>query len=139
LQTWWRGSSTCAASTPDRVENIRRVAEVAKLMVDAGLIVLVSFISPVRSERRMARELVGPDEFIEIFVDAPLAVAESRDPKGLYRKARLGELKNFTGIDSPYERPEHPEIRIDATSTTPESAAAQVIAVLEDRMAASRR
>jgi bifunctional enzyme CysN/CysC len=108
-------------------------------MVDAGLIVLVSFISPVRSERRMARELVGPDEFIEIFVDAPLAVAESRDPKGLYRKARLGELKNFTGIDSPYERPEHPEIRIDATSTTPESAAAQVIAFLEDRMAASRR
>jgi bifunctional enzyme CysN/CysC len=108
-------------------------------MVDAGLIELVSFISPVRSERRMARELVGPDEFIEIFVDAPLAVAESRDPKGLYRKARLGELKNFTGIDSPYERPEHPEIRIDATSTTPESAAAQVIAVLEDRMAASRR
>jgi bifunctional enzyme CysN/CysC len=108
-------------------------------MVDAGLIVLVSFISPVRSERRMTRELVGPDEFIEIFVDAPLAVAESRDPKGLYRKARLGELKNFTRIDSPYERPEHPEIRIDATSTTPESAAAQVIAVLEDRMAASRR
>jgi bifunctional enzyme CysN/CysC len=108
-------------------------------MVDAGLIELVSFISPVRSERRMARELVGPDEFIEIFVDAPLAVAESRDPKGLYRKARLGELKNFTGIDSPYERPEHPEIRIDATSTTPESAAAQVIAFLEDRMAASRR
>jgi bifunctional enzyme CysN/CysC len=123
----------------DRVENIRRVAEVAKLMVDAGLIVLVSFISPFRSERRMARELVGPDEFIEIFVDAPLAVAESRDPKGLYRKARLGELKNFTGIDSPYERPEHPEIRIDATSTTPESAAAQVIAFLEDTMAASRR
>ncbi len=108
-------------------------------MVDAGLIVLVSFILPVRSERRMARELVGPDEFIEIFVHAPLAVAESRDPKGLYRKARLGKLKNFTGIDSPYERPEHPEIRIDATSTTPESAAAPVIAFLEDRMAASRR
>jgi bifunctional enzyme CysN/CysC len=97
----------------DRVENVRRVAEVARLMVDAGLIVLASFISPFRSERRMARELVETGEFIEIFVDASLALAESRDPKGLYKKARRGELKHFTGIDSPYEQPEHAEITID--------------------------
>ena len=117
----------------DRVENVRRCAEVAKLMVDAGLIVLVSFISPFRSERRMARALVEADEFIEVFVDAPLAVAEERDPKGLYRKARRGELMNFTGVDSPYEPPEHPEIRIDTTATTPESAADQIIAMLRGR------
>jgi bifunctional enzyme CysN/CysC len=117
----------------DRVENIRRVAEVAKLMIDAGLIVLVSFISPFRSERRMARALVEDGEFIEIFVDAPLTIAEERDPKGLYRKARRGELKNFTGIDSPYETPEHAEIRVDTTTTTPESAAEQIIDILEDR------
>jgi len=117
----------------DRVENIRRVAEVAKLMVDAGLIVIVSFISPLRSERRMARALVEDGEFIEVFVDAPLAVAEQRDPKGLYGKARRGELKNFTGIDSPYETPEHAEIRVDTTANTPESAANQIIAILEER------
>lgn len=117
----------------DRVENIRRVAEVAKLMVDAGLIVLVSFISPFRAERRLARALVEDGEFIEIFVDAPLAVAEARDPKGLYRKARRGELKHFTGIDSPYEPPEHAEIRVDTTVNTPESAADQIIAILEER------
>jgi bifunctional enzyme CysN/CysC len=115
----------------DRVENIRRVAEVARLMVDAGLIVLVSFISPFRSERRMARELFAPGEFFEVFVDTPLAVAERRDVKGLYRKARRGELKNFTGIDSPYEVPDTPEIRIDTTRVDPEEAAAQVIAHLE--------
>jgi bifunctional enzyme CysN/CysC len=89
----------------DRVENVRRVAEVARLMADAGLIVLVSLISPFRAERRMARELMKPGEFIEIFVDTPLDVAEARDPKGLYKKARRGELKNFTAIDSPYEVP----------------------------------
>jgi bifunctional enzyme CysN/CysC len=106
----------------DRVENIRRVAEVARLMVDAGLIVLVSFISPFRAERRMARELVDDGEYFEVFVDAPLALAEARDPKGLYRKARRGELKNFTGVDSPYEPPEHPELRIDTATVTPEEA-----------------
>ena len=90
----------------DRVENIRRVAEVSRLMVDAGLIVLVSFISPFRSERRMARELFAAGEFLEVFIDTPLAEAERRDVKGLYKKARRGELKNFTGIDSPYEAPE---------------------------------
>jgi len=111
----------------DRVENIRRVAEVSKLMVDAGLIVLVSFISPFRSERRMARELVEQGEFIEVFVDTPLAVAEQRDPKGLYRKAREGRIKNFTGIDSPYEPPEHAEITLDTTALSPEQAAEQII------------
>jgi bifunctional enzyme CysN/CysC len=111
----------------DRVENIRRVAEVSKLMVDAGLIVLVSFISPFRAERRMARELLAEGEFIEVFVDTPLAEAERRDVKGLYAKARAGELKNFTGIDSPYEAPEAPEIRIDTTQVSPEEAAEQIV------------
>jgi bifunctional enzyme CysN/CysC len=112
----------------DRVENIRRVAEVAKLMADAGLIVLVAFISPFRHERDMARNLAQPGEFFEIFVDVPLAVAEQRDPKGLYRKARAGELKNFTGIDSPYEAPEMPEIRIDAANTSASEAAETIVA-----------
>ena len=113
-----------------RVENIRRVAEVAKLMVDAGLIVLVSFISPFRSDRLMARGLVEPSEFIEIFVDAPLAVAESRDPKGLYKKARRGELPHFTGIDSPYEAPEFPELHLDTEKLSVEQAADTLIAHL---------
>ena len=111
----------------ERVENIRRVAEVAKLMVDAGLIVLVSFISPFRSERRIARGLVEAGEFVEIFVDAPLAVAEARDPKGLYRKARRGELPHFTGIDSPYEAPEAAELRLDTTRLSVEQAAEAII------------
>ncbi|HZF15279.1 MAG TPA: sulfate adenylyltransferase subunit CysN [Steroidobacteraceae bacterium] len=115
----------------DRVENIRRVAEVSRLMVDAGLIVIVSFISPFRAERRMARELVGPGEFLEVFVDTPLADAEKRDVKGLYAKARRGELKNFTGIDSPYEPPEHPEMHIDTTQIGPDEAAQAVVAALE--------
>jgi bifunctional enzyme CysN/CysC len=118
----------------DRVENIRRVAETAKLFVDAGLIVLVSFISPFRSERTMARELVGEGEFIEVFVDAPLAVAEARDPKGLYRKARAGEIKHFTGISSPYEAPLDPDIRIDATAGDPEAAADRILAFLRERL-----
>jgi bifunctional enzyme CysN/CysC len=107
----------------DRVENIRRVAEVAKLMVDAGLVVLVSFISPFRAERRMAREMFADGEFVEVFIDTPISVAEERDVKGLYKKARAGQLKNFTGVDSPYEAPEHPEIRIDTTKVSPEEAA----------------
>jgi bifunctional enzyme CysN/CysC len=114
-------------SEGDRVENIRRVAEVAHLMVDAGLIVLVSFISPFRAERRMARELVDDGEFFEVFVDTPLPVAEQRDPKGLYKKARRGDLKNFTGIDSPYEVPEHPEVRIDTTAMSPSAAADLIV------------
>ena len=119
----------------DRVENIRRVAEVARLMVDAGLIVLVSFISPFESERRMARGLVEAGEFFEVFVDTPLAVAESRDPKGLYRKARDGALPNFTGIDSPYEPPRNPEIRIDTTACTADQAALRIV----ERLTAQRR
>jgi bifunctional enzyme CysN/CysC len=111
----------------DRVEIIRRVAEVARLMLDAGLIVLTAFISPFRAERRMARSLVDEGEFIEIFVDTPLAVAESRDIKGLYQKARSGQLRNFTGIDSPYESPEHPEIRIDTTAMSAELSASAVL------------
>ena len=114
----------------DRVENIRRVAEVARLMVDAGLIVLVSFISPFRAERRMARELLQEHEFIEVFVDTPLAVAETRDPKGLYKKARRGELKNFTGVDSPYEAPEHADVWLDTTRLDPAEAAQTVFAQL---------
>ena len=116
----------------DRVENIRRVAEVSKLMVDAGLIVLVSFISPFRSERLMARELVGTEEFIEIFVDTSLAEAEKRDVKGLYAKARRGEIKHFTGISSPYEAPEAPEIRIDTAHLTAEGAAERIVTYLKD-------
>ena len=114
----------------DRVENIRRVAEVARLMADAGLIVLVSFISPFRAERRMARERFAQGEFIEVFVDVPLAVAEARDVKGLYRKARAGLIPNFTGIDSPYEAPEHPELHLDATAS-PDLLMDQVLALLD--------
>lgn len=114
----------------DRVENIRRVAEVAKLMVDAGLIVLVSFISPFRVERQMARDLMDEGEFIEVFIDTPLSEAERRDVKGLYKKARAGELKNFTGVDSPYEAPETPEIRIDTTRLSAEEAAEEIVARL---------
>jgi bifunctional enzyme CysN/CysC len=117
----------------DRVENIRRVAEVAKLMADAGLIVLVSFISPFRSERRLARDMLPEGEFLEVFVDVPLDVAEERDVKGLYKKARAGELKNFTGIDSPYEAPEHPEIRVDTTAMTPAEAAELIVLKLDSR------
>jgi len=116
-----------------RVENIRRVAEVARLMADAGLIVLTAFISPFRSERRMARGLLPEGEFLEVFVDTPLAVAEARDPKGLYRKARRGELKNFTGIDSPYEPPEHPEITIESETTSPEEATERIVEEMQRR------
>ncbi|MEJ0011945.1 MAG: sulfate adenylyltransferase subunit CysN [Bauldia sp.] len=114
----------------DRVENIRRVAEAARLFVDAGLIVLVSFISPFRSERDMARELLEPGEFVEVFVDAPIEVAEARDPKGLYKKARAGEIRNFTGIDSPYEPPLNAELRLDTTAAEPEELADRVVAWL---------
>jgi bifunctional enzyme CysN/CysC len=117
----------------DRVENIRRVAEVAKLMVDAGLIVITAFISPFRAERRLARELMDEGEFIEIFVDTPLAVAEQRDRKGLYRKARRGEIRNFTGIDSPYEIPEHAEIRVETSRLAADAAADLILGELARR------
>jgi len=117
----------------DRVENIRRVSNVAKLMSDAGLITLVSFISPFRSERRMARRMMTEGEFIEIHVDTPLEVAEQRDVKGLYKRARAGEIKNFTGLDSPYEAPLEPEIRINTVDTTPEAAAEEIVKWLSDQ------
>ena len=111
----------------DRIENIRRVGEVAKLMTDAGLIVITAFISPFRSERQMVRDMMAPGEFVEVFVDTPLSVAEERDVKGLYAKARSGQLKNFTGIDSPYEAPETPEIHIDTTTMSIDDAAEQIV------------
>ena len=114
----------------DRVENIRRVAEVAKLMVDAGLIVITAFISPFISERDYARQIVADDEFIEVFVDAPLEVCEARDPKGLYKKARAGQLKNFTGIDSEYQKPKNPEIVLQSSDKTPEELADYVLEYL---------
>jgi bifunctional enzyme CysN/CysC len=117
----------------DRVENIRRVAEVARLMVDAGVIVLVSFISPFRAERRMARDLFDEGEFHEVFVDTPLEVAERRDVKGLYAKARAGLIRNFTGIDSPYEVPEHPDFRLDTTGEPAEALAEKLVARLLER------
>jgi bifunctional enzyme CysN/CysC len=112
------------------VENIRRVAEVARLMVDAGLIVIASFIAPFRRERDFARSLVEPGEFFEVFVDVPLAVAESRDVKGLYGKARRGELPNFTGIDSPYEAPPSPEVHLHSDRMSIDEAADSVLEVL---------
>jgi bifunctional enzyme CysN/CysC len=117
----------------DRVENIRRVGEVARLMVDSGLIVLTAFISPIRAERQLARSLVAEDEFIEVFVDTPLAVAEERDAKGLYKKARQGQLKNFTGIDSPYERPENAEVTLLSANLDPDEAAQMVLEELQRR------
>jgi bifunctional enzyme CysN/CysC len=117
----------------DRVENIRRIVEVASLMADAGLVVLTSFISPFRAERELARDRIG-DRFIEVHVDVPLAVAEERDPKGLYAKARAGDLANFTGIDSPYEAPEEPNLVIDTSALTVEQAADAVLEVLDARL-----
>jgi len=119
-------------SDDDRKENIRRVGEVAKLMVDAGLVVLTAFISPHRAERQMVRDLLEPGQFIEVFVDTPLAVCEARDPKGLYRKARAGELRNFTGIDSVYEAPDSPEIQLDGEQLVTKLAA-QLLDLLRDR------
>ncbi len=115
-----------------RVENIRRVAEVARLMVDAGLIVLVALISPFRTERHFARELFAEGEFIEVFVDAPLEECEKRDPKGIYAKARQGEIKNFTGIDSVYESPESPEIHLRTTDASPETCVEMILQYLPD-------
>ena len=117
----------------DRAENIRRVAEVARLMVDAGLVVLTAFISPFKAERRVAREMFAQGEFIEVFMDVPLDEAERRDPKGLYKKARSGQLKDFTGIDSPYEVPLQAELRVDALALDAEACAERVVAELAAR------
>ena len=120
-------------SDEDRIENIRRIGEVAKLFVDAGTIVLTAFISPFQSDRDRVRALVGTDEFIEIFIDTPLDVCESRDPKGLYKKARAGEIPNFTGIDSPYEAPRNPELQLRNDGISVGEAAQQVIDYLETK------
>ncbi|MBV9756652.1 MAG: adenylyl-sulfate kinase, partial [Alphaproteobacteria bacterium] len=117
----------------DRVENIRRIAETAKLFVDAGLIVLVSFISPYRADRQSARALVQEGEFIEVYVDTPLEECERRDPKGLYRRAREGRIRHFTGVDAPYEPPEAPEIHLPTAGTTPEALAERVVRQLRTR------
>ena len=114
----------------DRVENIRRTAEVAKLMADAGLVVITAFISPFRSERDMARSLFKPDEFAEVFLDVSLDVAESRDPKGLYKKARRGDLPHFTGIDSPYEAPESADLRLDTSELSVEECVDRLLELL---------
>lgn len=126
-------SSDIGFTDAERTENTRRIAEVAKLMVDAGLIVLTAFISPFRADRKAARQLFAEAEFIEVFVDTPLHVAENRDSKGLYGKARRGELQHFTGVDSPYEPPEKPEIRLQPTGSSLEDAAAVVLEALRSR------
>lgn len=118
-------------SDADRVENIRRIAEMSKLFVDAGMIVVTAFISPFRAERQLARDLLDEGEFVEVFVKAPLDVCEERDPKGLYKKARQGEIKNFTGIDSPYEEPENPELVLDNAANTVEENVAKIIEYLK--------
>ena len=120
-------------SDSDRVENIRRIGEVSKLFTDAGLIVMSAFISPFASDRNLVRQLFAPGKFIEVFMDAPLSACEQRDPKGLYLKARAGHLKSFTGIDSPYERPDRAELVLDTTVLSVEQCVTELIECLEDR------
>ena len=115
----------------DRVENIRRIGEVARLFADAGGLVLSAFISPYRADRDRVRGLMGPGEFVEVFVDTPLEICEARDPKGLYKKARAGEISNFTGLDAPYEVPENPEVHLETANISVDEAAAQVIRYLD--------
>jgi adenylylsulfate kinase len=118
-------------SDDDRIENIRRIGEMSKLFVDAGMIVLSAFISPFITDRRMVRDLVGNKEFVEVFMDTPLATCEDRDPKGLYKKARLGEIKNFTGIDSEYEIPEKPEVTVDTSTMSVEQCVTVIVEYLQ--------
>ena len=118
-------------SAEDRTENIRRIGEVGKLFVDAGIITITAFISPYRADREIARQTVGDGNFFEVFCDTPLAVCEERDPKGLYKKARAGEIKGFTGIDDPYEQPEKPELVIDTSKCSPQDAAVILCEMLE--------
>jgi adenylylsulfate kinase len=120
-------------SPEDRVENIRRIGEVARLFADAGALVLSAFISPYRQDRDRVRALMGPGEFIEVFVDTPLEICEARDPKGLYKKARAGEISNFTGLDAPYEAPENPEVHLETADVSVDEAASQVIRYLEQQ------
>jgi len=120
-------------SDEDRIENIRRIGEVSKLFVDAGSIVLTAFISPFQKERDVVRDLVDEGEFIEVFIDTPLGICESRDPKGLYEKARKGEIPNFTGISSPYEAPKKPEIHVKTEKLSIDESAVQIVTYLEER------
>jgi adenylyl-sulfate kinase len=121
-------------SAEDRKENIRRIGEAAKLFVDAGVVVLCAFISPFAEDRRLVREMLGRDEFIEIYVNCPLETAEQRDTKGLYQKARAGELKDFTGIDSPYEAPEHPDVELRSDELSAEQAAEKVLRIIKKKI-----
>jgi adenylylsulfate kinase len=126
-------NSDLGFSPEDRVENIRRIGEVARLFADSGALVLSAFISPYRKDRDRIRGLMGPGEFVEVFVDTPLEICESRDPKGLYKKARAGEISNFTGLDAPYEAPETPEVHLQTVNLSVDEAAARVISYLEDQ------
>lgn len=127
-------NSDLGFSEEDRVENIRRISEVAKLFLDAGIIVLAAFISPFRSNRELVRSTVGVDRFIEVFVDAPIEMCEQRDTKGLYKKARAGQLRNFTGIDSPYERPECPSVLIEIANVDIEEAVSILLSTVENKI-----
>ena len=118
-------------SAEDRAENIRRIGEVGKLFAEAGLITLTSFVSPYRSDRDDVRELMGEDDFLEVFINTPLELCEERDPKGLYKKARAGEIPNFTGVSDPYEAPKNPELNLETAGCTPQEAAVQIIELLE--------
>jgi adenylyl-sulfate kinase len=124
-------SSDLGFSEADRMENIRRIGETAKLMLDAGLVVITAFISPFRNERQLVRDLVREGEFLEVFVETPLAVCEARDPKGLYKRARMGQIPNFTGVSQPYEPPPQPELRIDASVTTVADSVQAILAALK--------
>ena len=126
-------NSDLGFAAEDRVENIRRIGEVARLFADAGALVLSAFISPYRKDRDRVRGLMGPGEFIEVFVDTPLENCEARDPKGLYKKARAGEISNFTGLDAPYEAPENPEVHLQTANLSVDEAAAQVIRFLDEQ------
>ena len=126
-------NSDLGFAAEDRVENIRRIGEVARLFADAGALVLSAFISPYRKDRDRVRGLMGPGEFIEVFVDTPLEICEARDPKGLYKKARAGEISNFTGLDAPYEAPENPEVHLQTAKLSVDEAAAQVIRFLDEQ------
>jgi len=126
-------NSDLGFAAEDRVENIRRIGEVARLFADAGALVLSAFISPYRKDRDRVRGLMGPGEFIEVFVDTPLEICEARDPKGLYKKARAGEISNFTGLDAPYEAPENPEVHLQTANLSVDEAAAQVIRFLDEQ------
>ena len=126
-------NSDLGFSPEDRAENIRRIGEVARLFADAGALVVSAFISPYRKDRDRVRSLMGPGEFVEIFVDTPLEVCEARDPKGLYKKARAGKISNFTGLDAPYEAPEDPEVHLETANLSVDEAAAQVIRYLESQ------